>query len=926
MKYFKFFVFFVFFLSFLGEVHSLTIEKPLSGSFVRGIIEIKWTGGTSPYTIKFFQPADGAQVDTVITSSTSYFYDTTRLMNGGTKIRVEGGAEFDERVFTIDNTEPNSDIQIIGIATKGRTINYGGTWSDISGISTIYKTTLCADTDAETKNGYVEIVDLTAPDTPLAQGTTSGTFTGSFTINDVIWNAIKNYSYIFVRIKLKDNAVDQNGENNEAVDFSNLLPIRKIKISGYIRDYKGNPVKDAKVIIGGEISQLTYTDTDGYFEFSGLVPYPYSSGYYYLIPAISNPFPSIREYNEIDTDLVNQNFIIMNGWTNRNYDRGNTNDYYFKITTSLPSNSRLVKEWTISLGENTLTGDIDWDGKLDLLINDPYHLNVYYYDLATKQYELKFSKLTNYNLYLVDSIDRDTAIEVLMVGKGKNLCEIYDNQLNKLRTKSLTAPPEDTKWGLKFPGKQVLLAGDGTNYETIILYDPLTDKIIWETEISQKIIPENLNIYVRDDAKVMAIFGKESDTDDIVLLAIDVFTGNPLWTKKLVGVRGRLKIYVSDVDIIGVRTSTENSSFPLTVYTFNPENGSILLQVPIGVYTVDANVCVSDIDNDGIKEVIISDTNGNIYIVDIINGWVKNVKYNVGKVWATVDFDGKSDYNKEIIVSKGSYIKVLDSSLNELMSYDLKDTIVRVIVSDVNNDGRIEIIASSLTTTYILKPSSTVEYPNSPIKLTGFIGAGGVYISWVYISNGAPLSGFKIYRSVDGFTWGEPIATTTADKRFYKDIPELGTWYYKVSAYNDYGEVDASSVVVNGEESAGSSIIISFPGAFPPESKGCFIASVCFGENSWQVKILKEFRDRFLLKNNIGRSFVRFYYEHSPKISEFLRENRIFKVIVKVSLYPIVFVVYLIINGNGILPFLLLIFVFIIFSLFYRKFLLKKVS
>ncbi|MCM8808926.1 MAG: S8 family serine peptidase [Candidatus Omnitrophica bacterium] len=85
---------------------------------------------------------------------------------------------------------------------------------------------------------------------------------------------------------------------------------------------------------------------------------------------------------------------------------------------------------------------------------------------------------------------------------------------------------------------------------------------------------------------------------------------------------------------------------------------------------------------------------------------------------------------------------------------------------------------------------------------------------------------------------------------------------------------------------------------------GCFIASVCFGENSWQVKLFKNFRDNFLAKNIYGRKFINFYYNHSPSFAEFLRHNNFLIVPVKIFLYIILFLLYLVMTG--ILPYLIL--------------------
>jgi hypothetical protein len=51
---------------------------------------------------------------------------------------------------------------------------------------------------------------------------------------------------------------------------------------------------------------------------------------------------------------------------------------------------------------------------------------------------------------------------------------------------------------------------------------------------------------------------------------------------------------------------------------------------------------------------------------------------------------------------------------------------------------------------------------------------------------------------------------------------------------------------------------------------GCFIATAAFGSPmEEQVKILRDFRDRFLLTNSVGKVFVDIYYACSPFIADF---------------------------------------------------------
>ena len=69
----------------------------------------------------------------------------------------------------------------------------------------------------------------------------------------------------------------------------------------------------------------------------------------------------------------------------------------------------------------------------------------------------------------------------------------------------------------------------------------------------------------------------------------------------------------------------------------------------------------------------------------------------------------------------------------------------------------------------------------------------------------------------------------------------------------------------------------------------CFIATAAYGSPMQPfVKILREFRDCFLLTNCIGKAFVKFYYKYSPSMANFIAGHATFRVIVRVSLLPVV--------------------------------------
>ncbi|MCM8809427.1 MAG: hypothetical protein NC934_04555, partial [Candidatus Omnitrophica bacterium] len=79
---------------------------------------------------------------------------------------------------------------------------------------------------------------------------------------------------------------------------------------------------------------------------------------------------------------------------------------------------------------------------------------------------------------------------------------------------------------------------------------------------------------------------------------------------------------------------------------------------------------------------------------------------------------------------------------------------------------------------------------------------------------------------------------------------------------------------------------------------GCFIATACFGDYNHQVvKILRNFRDKYLITNKIGESFVRWYYLHSPRYAKIIENSSALKFTVRICLYPIAVIAYLILKG-----------------------------
>ncbi len=81
-------------------------------------------------------------------------------------------------------------------------------------------------------------------------------------------------------------------------------------------------------------------------------------------------------------------------------------------------------------------------------------------------------------------------------------------------------------------------------------------------------------------------------------------------------------------------------------------------------------------------------------------------------------------------------------------------------------------------------------------------------------------------------------------------------------------------------------------------SGGCFIATVAFGSyQEGHVRILRQFRDTFLLTSMPGKAFVAWYYCHSPKYAAVIAGSPSLRSIARIVLLPVYAVAFLILNG-----------------------------
>jgi len=91
----------------------------------------------------------------------------------------------------------------------------------------------------------------------------------------------------------------------------------------------------------------------------------------------------------------------------------------------------------------------------------------------------------------------------------------------------------------------------------------------------------------------------------------------------------------------------------------------------------------------------------------------------------------------------------------------------------------------------------------------------------------------------------------------------------------------------------------------------CFIATATYGSALHpHVNILREFRDKYLLPNSVGRAFVNFYYKHSPDVADFISTHAVLKTVVRIHLLPLIGFCYLMVHFGSVINAIVLISVF----------------
>ena len=343
----------------------------------------------------------------------------------------------------------------------------------------------------------------------------------------------------------------------------------------------------------------------------------------------------------------------------------------------------------------------------------------------------------------------------------------------------------------------------------------------------------------------------ESLTGHVALINI---SDNTLFQEILVGTNPSMVAVTPDGSTAYVTNYGNNT---VCAINLNSSSGFITSTVPVGngpvgIYITDNAVFVTNYKDDTWSYLTIGSPPinvnswgaGPISIVagtNATNVYVANSRSNTVNVFQSVS----GTYGLTATITTGSYPDALLLVPNSTTLY--------VANANDNSISVIDTSSNRVVTTIALPPSghpnglaltpdnSTLMVINSPF--------GG--ISYIRISNNSVLQSLSMGSDLEQ-------AYLSSDYKAY------------VTDYN----VNAVYEVITPVK----------------KEYGCFIATAAYGSyDQFDVWVLRQFRNKILLKNEAGKWLVKTYYRISPPIAEFIAQHASLRAVVRVILKPFVF-------------------------------------
>ena len=260
------------------------------------------------------------------------------------------------------------------------------------------------------------------------------------------------------------------------------------------------------------------------------------------------------------------------------------------------------------------------------------------------------------------------------------------------------------------------------------------------------------------------------------------------------------------------------------------------------------------------RGVAVDPDNTYIYVTNYADDTVSVVSFSSKAVTKTISV-GDGPYGISVTPS-GDFVYVVNQLSNNVSVIDTSDN----TVVDTVDVGSAPVGFGKFTGG---KPPRTPSSLSATKEKTTTIE-----VTWS--DNSDDELGFKLYRKKYIGGSYSLVATLDANVTEYTDsgLGSDANYYYRVCAYNYAGSSDYSNVdyATTGNNES-----------------GCFIATAAYGSiMEPHVQVLRDFRDRFLSTNAIGKGFLHLYYTYSPPVADFIRQHDGLRFIIRWTLMPFV--------------------------------------
>ena len=196
---------------------------------------------------------------------------------------------------------------------------------------------------------------------------------------------------------------------------------------------------------------------------------------------------------------------------------------------------------------------------------------------------------------------------------------------------------------------------------------------------------------------------------------------------------------------------------------------------------------------------------------------------------------------------------------------------------------------STLSQAFDYKVTVIAEKPDLFIeaKCEEWVGENSYNVTYVILNKGTAiaLAGHNSMLYVDGTeVEHKPVPVALAPGETYRDTFDT---VISCTAGSDIIKVCADNFSVVDELDEDNNCLEN-----EWQCHGCFIATAAYGTSLHEdIEVLRDFRDEYLMTNQIGRAFTDIYYSTSPPIADLIRDNEGLRTIVRKGLVePLVYI------------------------------------